>query len=285
MNILTKICIVVVALASMVAAPVFINMATVPENFKDLFQRQKAHYGLLKATSKAASEENKRLRERLKEKAKTSAASESGLQVTIDKLNGENASLRLQLTKDEARVAGIRDELTGLNLTLDAQSKRIKALQEQKDKSWKEQNRLQATTIQLSNNLKEVKAANARLEKSIKVHRRNLHDAQATIIELNRKLTELQAGGATASAEDKTPPAPAKAVSGSVTAASGVIVSVNIGSAHGLKKGMELTVYRGSNYVGTMRVEQVEVGEAVGTLIVKILAPRAGDKVASDLSK
>ena len=46
MNILTKICIVVVALASMVAAPVFINMATVPENYKSLFEQEKASYGL-----------------------------------------------------------------------------------------------------------------------------------------------------------------------------------------------------------------------------------------------
>ena len=34
-----------------------------------------------------------------------------------------------------------------------------------------------------------------------------------------------------------------------------------------------------------LALEQVEVGEAAGTLTTKVLAPRAGDKVTSDLSK
>ena len=284
MNILTKICIVVVALASMVAAPVFIDMVTVPENYKALLEKEKASYGLLQATSKAFAEEAKRLRARLKTLETAGTASTSRLQATIDDLNREKADLTVKLNSDTARVAAINAKLTQLTKTAEAQAETITTLQGQVRTSWKGQSRQQATIIELSSALEEAKALIDRLEKSNKVHIQNLHDAQATIIELNRKLQSVAKGEASTT-ETKVPPTPAKVVSGSVTAVSGVLVSVNLGSAHDLKVGMELTVYRGSSYVGTMRVEQVEVGEAAGTLTTKVLAPRAGDKVTSDISK
>ncbi|MBT3278562.1 MAG: hypothetical protein HN909_04840 [Phycisphaerales bacterium] len=283
MNILTKICIVVVALASMVAAPVFINMATVPENYRSLFEKQKAEYGLLKTLAQGRAETIGALRAEAKQSVDTARSSRAKDLSTITRLNSKITSVTAEYQAEKKVLASIVAEQTKMAASLATQVDNNKALEAQLHASRQTQSKQQAAMIDLAAALRESKAACARLEKAIKVYRENAADLEAQIIELNRKLQEALKGGGTEDA--KAAPRPDKPISASVTAAKDVFLSINVGSAHGVKKGMELIVYRGSTYVGMMRVEQVGVGSAAGTLITKVLAPQAGDKVASDLNQ
>ena len=71
---------------------------------------------------------------------------------------------------------------------------------------------------------------------------------------------------------------------GTITAVSQDVASINIGSAHGVVKGMKMTIYRGGMYVGTIRIEDVKPRVSAGIITQANLPPVKGDKVASRMS-
>ena len=44
------------------------------------------------------------------------------------------------------------------------------------------------------------------------------------------------------------------------------LAAISVGSADGVKDGMEFTVYRGSQYLGKLKVTKVRTNESAGTL-------------------
>jgi hypothetical protein len=47
---------------------------------------------------------------------------------------------------------------------------------------------------------------------------------------------------------------------------------------------MQLMIYRGSNFVGYLRIEEVDVNQAAGTVRDNVLDPMRGDRVATPAS-
>ena len=64
-----------------------------------------------------------------------------------------------------------------------------------------------------------------------------------------------------------------------MVAVSNDVVSINIGSAGGIKPGMRLIIYRENKFVANLRIAEVDINEAVGIISDKKQDPVQGDKV------
>jgi len=87
-------------------------------------------------------------------------------------------------------------------------------------------------------------------------------------------------GGAEAMVTD-----PATPIDGTITSVRGDVAGINIGSAKGIRSGMKLIIFRGSRFVGYLRVQAVEVDEAAGTVLESRSKAVKGDKVTTALLK
>ena len=103
------------------------------------------------------------------------------------------------------------------------------------------------------------------------------------LVEANKSLAIYKQRLPGADIEEGDPLPPATKISGTVTAISDNLASVNVGSAHGVKKGMKLILFRGDQFVGHLKVEQVRINECAGMVMNKQLDPMQGDRVTSDL--
>jgi uncharacterized protein (DUF3084 family) len=71
------------------------------------------------------------------------------------------------------------------------------------------------------------------------------------------------------------------AIRGRVTQVNGNLVSISIGSADGVQKDMEFVVYRGGEYVGDLKVTDVEPTQAAGRMKEPpVKPPKVNDTVA-----
>ncbi len=75
--------------------------------------------------------------------------------------------------------------------------------------------------------------------------------------------------------------APGLAPKGKITATKGNLVEVSIGGDDGLKVGHECNIFRGSNFIGRIRISKVSPDRSVGTVDPKITKgiPKIGDSI------
>lgn len=108
--------------------------------------------------------------------------------------------------------------------------------------------------------------------------------AQAKLRRLKDDLRRLEAATPTTVPADKAAAPstrPTKPVTGTIIRALGMRVVADVGTKHGLVKGMRLFVYRGGRFVGFLHIESVEATTSRGPIVEEQLAPSVGDKVTT----
>jgi len=283
LNILTKICVVLLVVASLVAFVVFTSLATVHPNYRYEFEQEREAYKRIESTCRNYMEANRRLSAALKEARSLASKSQIELQAEADQYKAKNQALELlnankdsQLVKINADLAALRESVKA-NVALS--EKRWQDLQQ----SWARETKLQQEMIQLKDQWKEQQARAERLAQNNRVLKEQAENLHQQNVELTRKIKDLEAGGL-ASSEGEGDLTPEHKIAGTITAVRDNIASINVGSAHGLKKGMQLIVFRGAQYVGHLKVERVDANEAAGVMTQKVLSPMQGDKVTSSLN-
>jgi hypothetical protein len=73
-------------------------------------------------------------------------------------------------------------------------------------------------------------------------------------------------------------------IRGKVLEVSGNLVTISVGSADGVEKGMVFVVHRGGTYVGDVKISIVDPNQAVGRLIESAVAPSPEDEVTDAVS-
>lgn len=284
MNILTKISVVFLVVASLVAMPVFINLAVAHANYKQAFLEQKEAYKRLESVNRQRQEQVARLSNELDQTRTAGTSRETALQARVDEMQLKNAQLNGQLTSMQQTISEIRSDMVELKNSLKTEQALVAKLQGELQSAWDEQTRQQQELIRMGGLLKEERARAERLAKNNKVLREQAEDMRNTIEQLNTQVAS--AGQAPDVAEDDAMLAasPEQNITGTVTAVQNNLASVNVGSAHGVKAGMKLIVYRGDQFVGNLKVEQVRVNESAGIMVDKRLSPQQGDKVTSSLA-
>ncbi len=283
MSILTKVCIVLLVVVALLVTPIFITQATVPANYRMAFEQELQQKKAALQTARQYQIAAANARDQLTRMQKAASSSKAELQ-------REKASLQRQLDARELRVAQLTGKIDNVEQSLEklqtSYNKEIEyrdSIVAQLKSSQEEVDKLRAQNRQLSNSLRQEQSQVARLQKALNLQEEIVAEKNRQIDELNEKIVQLQRTGGTAVASDDgegTVAAPAN-ISGTVTSVRDNLASINIGSAQGVKEGMKLMIYRGDNFVAYLRIEEVRVDRAVGTVADQRLQPMQDDKVAS----
>ncbi len=281
MNILTKICVVFLVVTSLVAAVVFINLATVPQNWRDEYNREEKAHSVLKAKSQGQDEINgqlssdlNNLRKSLTEQKTKAQAQQAMLVADKGRLNLAIADLNRKLA---ANAATPRDAGKAATEYLYKQQQALKA-------AWDAESKAKLKMIELESQLLAEQAKNKRLEKALRVTQEKAQSQKDMITRLNDRLGELEVLKESKPGQTLSAPLPATKLTGTISDVNDNLASVNIGSAQGLKAGMKLIVYRGDQFVGHLKIETVGASESAGVIVSRRLAPQRGDKVTSSLA-
>jgi myosin heavy subunit len=267
---------------ALLVTPIFITQATVPANYRLAYEQELQQKKAALQTSRQYQIAAANARDQLTRMQKASSADKAELQRQV-------ASLQRQLDAKDLRVAQLTGKIDQVEQSLEklqiAYNKEIEyrdSIVAQLKDCREEVDKLRSQNRQLSNSLRQEQSQVARLKKSLNLQEEIVAEKNREIDELNEKILELERTGATVATTDGEAEVAAPAnISGTVTAVRDNLASINIGSAQGVKEGMKLMVYRGENFVAYLRVEEVRVDRAVGTIADQRLQPMPDDKVAS----
>jgi chromosome segregation ATPase len=271
--------VVILLVLVLFASFTFINMATVPQNWRQLYtlKDQEAMLNLQAAREQMLVANN--LSNELK-----------GLRAKADQLAVDLAEAKKEKVPDpkELLVAQLQSaidtantRLAELQINVDSMAKRNEKLAEQLDEARKSIASLQKVNRDA---IAEITQTRGKLERSERV----VQALQSQLRDRDERIQELEKIAVTAHAapgEAKAAPVPTSTVAGAITSVRGELASINVGSAQGVTRGLKLTIYRGANFVGYLRVDEVDEGEAAGTITDKQLDPLVGDKVTTAVQK
>ena len=268
MNILTKICVVILALLTVGGGVVFSRQAMVEPNWMDAYEKEKQAKVLAEVD---AANDNRALGRAQIEITDLRAK----LTQTSGKLQEENNSLKAQIDQKNIMIGKLEDnnnqfatQLESLRTLIEQIELRRKLLADQLKALDAKYDKVQAEYTATQNSLAEALGQIDRDAGEKRVLREQLVQREEEIKTLEADLRS--AGGAVAaSAEDAAAAAPVAVATlvGTVTAvqADG-LASINIGRVKGVRKGMKMYVYRGSEFVGHLRIDEVDDDESAGVL-------------------
>ncbi|MBN1553493.1 MAG: hypothetical protein JXA11_02015 [Phycisphaerae bacterium] len=283
MNILTKICVVLLVVASLVASVVFISLATVHPNYRTNFEQERQAYKQLELACRSYAEDARRSKASLAEARRTAGTDKIELQTQRDNALAEIRKLNMELLTRNHLQAEMNASLSTLSKANEAQVKLIEMQRKDVREAWARETKLQQEVVELRDQWKQQQALAERLAQNNRVLKEQAENLRQQNVEMAQKLKDFEAkGGGVEDAEAAL--TPENQIAGTITAVRNNIASVNIGSAHGLKKGMQLIVFRGGQFVGYLKIETVDVNEAAGVMTKKVLSPMQGDKVTSSLN-
>ncbi len=278
MNILTKICIVIQLVLILLACPVFITQATVVANYRHRYENEVLHGELLNQTAAQAQMNIASV----KSDRDAAVADKTELAFTswqeITKLRSDIRLAQTSNAEQQNRLDKLATEVAGLKQQAEVFNERSQMLEGELKVARGEFDKLTAENISTTEELRAAEVAKTRTEKTSRVHAERVR-------ELDEEVEELRSGGAVGrkDAGPEVTLAPGDAITGTVTTVRGDYASINIGSAKGVARGMRLIIYRGTEVVSFLRVEEVEVAQSAGIIVDSRLDTLQGDKVTTSL--
>ncbi|MFP4054815.1 MAG: hypothetical protein ACLFV7_13215 [Phycisphaerae bacterium] len=282
MSILTKICIVLLAVVALLVTPIFITQATVPANYRLAYEKEVQQKSAALQTSRQYQMAAANARDQLARLQQATSENKADLQRKIADLQRKLDAKQIEVASLTGKIDSVQQSLERLEIAYNKEIEYRDKLVAQLEDARESQDRLTAQNRQLSDTLRSTQSQEVRLRKALQMQEEIVAEKEAEIRDLVAKVEDMKRTGATASTTNGEGEVPAPAnVSGQITAVRSGLASINIGSAQGVKEGMKLMVYRGDNFVSYLRVEEVRVDRAVGTIADQVLQPAQGDKVAS----
>jgi len=279
LNILTKICVVVLLILVLVASVVFINMATVPLNYRELYEASETRADLASQNARTQTLLGNRQREAINALKAQIGTLETQLADVRQKSVPDPTDLRTKELVTQLQVA--KTKLTDLSGSVDAMGKRNQSLFDQLEVTRAKIGKKEEQIARLTADLSEMSGLLRRSERTVRAYQQQLRGRDERIAELEK---QVRSPGAAAAEAAVTTTAKSHVVA-TVTAVRGERASINVGAAQGVVRGQKYYIYRNANFVGYLRVDEVDDGEAAGMVVDKQLDPVIGDKVTNDLKK
>lgn len=278
MSTLTKICVVVLVLLVLFASGPFIQQAVTGPDWKQACQEQTRKTELAEASDRSnmqKAQAYKKLYEYARDKGK---ANERLLRDAVRGRDIEIQSLKGFLADRSGEVKTLTTFKEDIRLNLGEQIKtNDRLLNLLKDK--RHENIILARQILSAQHTIKTQQTNLELfKRSVRDLKRQLVQRKAEIVELRDRAI---AGGdkvATVKPVVKGPE-----IIGSITAVRGDLASLSVGSASGVKKDMEFTIYRGGEFVALLHIAGVGVDNSTGVIADRMREPKIGDKVSNKL--
>jgi ABC-type transporter Mla subunit MlaD len=270
---LTKILIVLLSLFSIFLCGTVVTYVGTAKNYKSAYENLNSELTALK-------KKTTNYEQQLEEKKRQMEELAGKLDTEIAKLKTEKSQIEQEL-KDAARSKTALDEKVqslaaaalGFEETVGGMEDSLKTTRQELDKA-------RAEGIKLAKNLNEITAS---LEE--KIAQLNAVDAE------KRRLLEQQTSGGPGAEVSSEPVTPlpddsatrivetpvSTALQGTVTAVDGSLVTLSIGDADGVVKGMVFHVIRNDNFVCDIRITEVDMEASAGASQLVQEQPRVGD--------
>jgi len=280
---LTKILIVLLSLFSIFLCGTVVTYVGTAKNYKQAFESSQTEIASLKQTSTS---DKKLLEEKKKQMEELS-----------DKLGGEISALKAENTKLEQDLTSVKRDNATLDekvQTLAAAALKFEGTVSGMEGSLKETraelDKTRTEEIKLSKNLGDITASLE--EKMVQIE--TLNAEKKRLLEDKTKLENQLAGKAATpeTAEPITPmpdssatkaiePTSNATVQGKITAIEGKLVTLSIGKADGIQKGMIFHVTRNDAFICDIKITEVDAEVSAGTLQLVQQQPQIGDIAAT----
>ena len=287
MSTFTKIFIVLLSLFSIFLCGTVVTYVGNVNNYKALFEDSKA-------LNRSLTSENTSLKRQYNEKVALMKEQEKKLTERIQQFEDENSKLAVDLRKSErmsleyqGRVNSWAGILTSFEQTIANLEQSLKLTQEQLNKAHSEgiKDRKELNEITASFYEKMVQM------ESLEAARRRLLEQKTDLEERMNQIMGPDTLGARA-VEPVTPDIDsarpgvifgAADLNGLITEVAESIVTISIGSADGVKKGMVFHVTRGDEFISDILITEVDTNKSAGVLDLVQQRPRIMDNVSTRL--
>ena len=282
MDILTKICVVVLVVLILLAVPVFINGAVVGPRYKVWYQQEQTKSKMYAQAAKEAELGCQRVFQELQAEEKRADDIAAERDEKVQELKAQLDAERLNSAELGGKLTSINMQIVDLSASYKQYIERAKLFSERLAAQQGTIDKLTTENMALYNQVKQKTADYERFEQIVKGLHEEISEYKELIADMGRTIEALKAGGGGVMRTPGEAP-----VFGSDIRISGTIdgvdvanniASINIGSAKGVRKGMEMIISRGDRLVGVLRIEQVTLNQAAGIIIDKRMDPRQGDK-------
>lgn len=281
MSTLTKICVVVLVVLVLFACPIFIQHALTGPNWRQAYLNEQARRKL--ADAKARNEElaagvwrnlyrdEKRKNEDLTMQIQSEAEAKRAVIARLSQVLAEREATIRELTTIKAGLQNALNQGMTLN----------KAQGDELGKQRRD-------NITLADQLRRTMDKNHELLSDVELLTRTGQVLKTQVAEREREIKDLRLEyqrlkQLAATVVAKKPPVIGPKVEGSVTAVRSDIASLNVGSASGVKKGMEFILYRETEFVAHLQIEYVDTTTCSGIIVDAQRDVKVGDKASTSL--
>jgi uncharacterized protein (DUF3084 family) len=213
----------------------------------------------------------------------------SALQEQLGKLRqamevgaNQTATLNNELLAEKQKTASLTGQATQLTSMVNAGDAERKQLQDQLGSLRKDNSALRTDNFKLAETNQKLDLQQKLYEQEIRLLKEQNYSLSERVEQLRTKVQSASTGAdqtpAVSGAKAVTESA-ASAIVGEVTSVRDKLASISIGSAQGVKAGMEFIIYRGSQYLGKVRITKVQPELSAGDLFQVQGNITAGDKV------
>lgn len=285
MSALTKIFIVLLAVFSIAFAMTTISFVAQTNNWKSLADNNRDDRNIIEAkminqsAAHAAEKANwlDSRREHLRQFGDLENRFQT-LQQEMASIKADLAQVKAEKNSSDALVRNLTGQLQLANTARDNEQKQRETFQERNIE-------LETRNLGLNERVNELTA-----QTLVLVQQQRQFEQQINILrEENKKLASITRRAATGefdagSADAVTPmePVASTPIRGRILEVEGKLAMLSVGSADGVQENMTFVIYRGSEYIGDLKITDVEPHNAAGTIVRARGTPRVDDLVADE---
>ena len=282
MGILTKIFIITLVVLILIACPIFIRQATIAPSWSQVAKELQTKADIAQQNASMAALGSQQLSQQYAQLQQDSSREKLDMQAEMNEQAAQLASVRQENARLQNDFQALTVELSRLRADYETNTQRTDVLAQQRQEAFARLETLNEENRRLSDQFQQSQLEAERQSEIGRMLNEQLTEREERI----KQLEQAMAGGAPAAASAVAPsaaPSSATAISGTITEVADDIASVNIGSAKGIKAGMQLVVFRGADFVANLRIQDVRVDQAAGLITDRRLDVRQGDKVTTRL--
>ncbi|MBA4397353.1 MAG: hypothetical protein C0394_08225 [Syntrophus sp. (in: bacteria)] len=278
---MTKILIVLLSLFSIFLCGMVVSFVGSANNYKGMYDK-------LKTENQSLQSQSKQMQSLYSEQVKKTEQLEEKLNLEIKSLQERNNQLAADLQKTDrlsqeyqSRSESWKGVMTGFEQSVSAMLDSLKLTQDQLEKSRSQNIKDQKDLNQITADLYEKIVELQRLE----AERRRLLE-QKTSLEKQLSGTNGATPAAVTQVIDTAKPAAtpvSSSIKGLIMEIDQSLVTLSVGSADGVTKGMVFHVTRGSDFLCDIAVTDVDINKSAGVLEMVQQQPKIGDVVSTKL--
>lgn len=281
MDILTKICVVVLVLLVVVAMAVFATQATTAPNWKYRYQQANQRARQTEVALQNKNVAYNRLVNELEQARDRSQTRVNELRNQLDAEKRAHEATKIETANLKARIDSLSAELAKLAAGQEQFLARTRKLESDLATARKRADEEAKQVLDLSSRLRLSQTEYKRIEKLAEFLKEQVEQLKTDNEDLRESLA---ARGAADTDTDVATVGSDKIIVGKITAWDGDLASINVGSAKGVERGMQLVISRDGKLIGFLQVQAVELGQAAGVVVDKQADPAVGDRVETEAS-